>query len=70
MATGTPVACYPVDGPLEVIGKSGGGVMSHDLNDAVLKALQISRQEARARAEAFSWGTAAKSFTDYLAPIR
>lgn len=70
MATGTPVACYPVDGPLEVIDKSGGGVMSHDLNDAVLKALQISRQEARARAEAFSWGTAAKSFTDYLVPIR
>lgn len=70
MATGTPVACYPVDGPLEVIGKSGGGVMSHDLNNAVLRALQISRQEARARAEDFSWYAAARSFADYLTPIQ
>lgn len=70
MATGTPVACYPVDGPLEVIGNSGGGIMSNDLKDAVLKALQISRQEARARAEAFSWYVTAKNFVDYLEPIR
>jgi glycosyltransferase involved in cell wall biosynthesis len=70
MATGTPVACYPVDGPLEVIGNSGGGAMSNDLEDAVSKALQISREEARARAEAFSWYAAAKDFIDYLEPIR
>lgn len=70
MATGTPVACYPADGPLEVIGDSDGGVMSHDLKEATMKALQISRQQARARAETFSWLAAAKSFADYLTPIR
>lgn len=70
MATGTPVACYPVDGPLEVIGTSDAGVMSHDLGEATMKALQISRRKARARAEVFSWYSAAKIFSDYLMPIQ
>lgn len=69
MATGTPVACYPADGPLEVIGASDAGVMSHDLSKAATKALQISRQKVRARAEVFSWHSVAKSFANYLTLI-
>lgn len=70
MATGTPVACYPVDGPLEVIGGSDAGVMSHDLREATMKALQITRRKARARAETFSWSAAARCFADYLVPMQ
>jgi glycosyltransferase involved in cell wall biosynthesis len=69
MATGTPVACFPVDGPLEVIGNSNAGVMSDNLAEAVMEALKIPRQHARARAEAFSWRFAAKRFVDHLAPM-
>lgn len=70
MATGTPVACFPVDGPLEVIGDSTAGVMSANLAEAARKALQIPRVQARQRAETFSWEAAAKRFTDYLVPLK
>ncbi|MDT8364489.1 MAG: glycosyltransferase family 1 protein [Nitrosomonas sp.] len=70
MATGTPVACFPVDGPLEVIGESNAGVMSDDLAQATMQALKIPRAQARSRAESFSWETAAKYFTDYLVPFK
>lgn len=69
MATGTPVACFPVDGPLEVIGDSGAGAMLPDLKEAVLSAFEIPREKARERAETFSWGAAAKRFTDHLVPV-
>lgn len=69
MATGTPVACLPVDGPLEVIGASQAGVMSYDLSAATQQALAIPRKYARSRAEAFSWQAAAKYFTEYLVPF-
>ena len=58
MATGTPVAAYPVDGPLEVLGRDNGvnhgGVLDNDLQQACYKALAVPRHEARLRALAFS----------------
>ncbi len=70
MATGTPVAAYPVDGPLEVLGKGDGschgGVMDADLRQATYGALALSRHEARARALDFSWSHAAQLFESYL----
>lgn len=74
MASGTPVAAYPVDGPLEVLGKPDGschgGVMHADLREACFGALAISRQEARLRALDFSWGHAAQLFESYLVAAR
>jgi glycosyltransferase involved in cell wall biosynthesis len=70
MATGTPVACFPVDGPLEVIGNSTAGAMSDNLAEATIQALKIPRTQARARAEAFSWSSAAKCFVEYLTPLK
>lgn len=71
MATGTPVAAYPVDGPLEVLASATasnlGGVMHADLKFATLQALTSSRQGARDRAMDFSWTHAAKLFESYLA---
>lgn len=70
MACGTPVATYPVDGPLEVLcnaeGTSQGGVLNPDLLSAVDKALTVSRYEARQRAVQFSWRNAAKIFENHL----
>jgi glycosyltransferase involved in cell wall biosynthesis len=58
MACGTPVAAFPVPGPLDVIGDSRGGVMHADLRTACLRALDLPRAAARARAETFSWAAA------------
>ena len=76
MATGTPVAAYPVDGPLEVLGRrdergrSLGGAMREDLQQACFAALAVSRHEARTRALDFSWPHATALFTSFLVPAR
>jgi glycosyltransferase involved in cell wall biosynthesis len=76
MATGTPVAAYPVDGPLEVLGRrdeqgrSLGGAMNDDLQQACYAALGVPRHEARARALDFSWSHAAAIFASHLVPAR
>ncbi len=74
MACGTPVAAYPVDGPLEVLGKPDGschgGVMDADLQQAYYGALALPRHEARLRAVDFSWLRAAQLFESYLVTAR
>ena len=73
MASGTPVAAYPVDGPLEVLGtaagQSHGGVMDTDLKAACQAALAVPRHEARARALQFSWAHAASLFEASLVSV-
>ena len=76
MATGTPVAAFPVDGPLEVLGRrdadgrSVGGAMHDDLQQACYAALAVPRHEARARALDFSWSHATAIFAGHLVPAR
>lgn len=69
MACGTPVAAYPVEGPLEVMGTPAkGGVLNGDLAAAWYKALATPRHEARARALDFSWAHASRLFLGHLVP--
>jgi len=69
MACGTPVAAYPVEGPLEVVGTPAkGGVLDKDLTAAWYKALATPRHEARARALDFSWAHASRLFIGHLVP--
>lgn len=74
MATGTPVAAYPVDGPLQVLGQDAGeaqgGVIHADLKQAALLALQVPRLEARTRAMAFGWDEVVQRFLACLVPAR
>jgi len=69
MACGTPVAAFPVAGPIDVIGRSGGGAMHADLREACLQALAIPREKARQRAEQFSWSAATGQILDALQVI-
>jgi glycosyltransferase involved in cell wall biosynthesis len=70
MACGTPVAAFPVDGPLDVVGASDAGVLDRDLASASLKALKIARERARARALSFDWDSVCEQFLGYLVPTR
>jgi glycosyltransferase involved in cell wall biosynthesis len=74
MASGTPVAAYPVDGPLEVLGaheeRTQGGALHADLRQACEAALAVPRHEARARALVFSWAQSARLFESHLVPAR
>jgi glycosyltransferase involved in cell wall biosynthesis len=70
LACGTPVAAFPVTGPMDVIGDSGVGVMDNDLHRACLSALKISCSDARAYAEQFSWAQSVNQFESYLVPFR
>ncbi len=74
MAAGTPVAAYPVDGPLQVLGADAGcvqgGVLHEDLAQAAQRALQLPRAQARDRAMAFGWTEAARVFADHLVEAR
>lgn len=74
MACGTPVAAYPVDGPLEVLGPAdsgtAGGILDADLRHAWYRTLTVPRHEARARALSFSWEQASRQFLDHLVPAR
>lgn len=74
MACGTPVAAYPVDGPLEVLGKDEnrvrGGVLHEDLRQAWYQALAVPRYEAHARALDFSWTQAGQQFLNHVVPTR
>lgn len=77
LACGTPVAAFPVDGPLEVLGRPGragtgslGGAMSDDLQKACFEALATPRHDARERALDFSWPHATELFFRHLVPAR
>src|SRR6476469_8455588 len=70
MACGTPVAAFPVAGPLDVVGASDGGVLDVDLRRAALRALEVPRERARARALEFDWGEVCNQFIGFLVPAR
>ena len=69
MACGTPVAAYPVTGPIDVLGDSTAGAMHEDLQKACMQALTIPRASARAHAEQFSWRAASEQFAHHLQPV-
>jgi glycosyltransferase involved in cell wall biosynthesis len=74
MACGTPVAAFPVDGPIEVLGAhqgaAQGGALHADLLDAWDAAQSIPRHEARLRSLCFSWEEATRRFVTFLVPVQ
>ncbi|TIT12954.1 MAG: glycosyltransferase family 1 protein, partial [Mesorhizobium sp.] len=66
LASGTPVAAYPVTGPIDIVGDGVGGAVSNDLGEAAMKALDVDRAEARQRAMRYSWKACAEMFLDVV----
>lgn len=68
MASGCPVAAYPVTGPIDIVDQ--GGVVAQDLRAAALLALDIPRSAARANALTYSWPACTRQFLSHLRPAR
>jgi glycosyltransferase involved in cell wall biosynthesis len=69
MACGVPVAAYPVQGPLDVIGDSAAGAMNEELTLAIEQALKLDPEVCRARALEHSWDQSVVEFHANLVSI-
>ena len=70
MACGTPVAAYPVTGPIDVVTHAYDGVLDEDLRLAAVAALKIDRNACRLTALSRSWERAAGQFLSHLVRSR
>lgn len=79
LASGLPVAGYPIQGPLDVIGPEGRGVIDdwtqpvgavdESLDAAIAQALTCQRDDCVAYARHFSWEASSAQFLAALAPL-
>jgi glycosyltransferase involved in cell wall biosynthesis len=69
LASGLPVAAFPVPGPRDILTGSGAGALDTDLGAAVKKALTLPAAHCRTVAERFSWKAATEQFLGNLAPF-
>jgi glycosyltransferase involved in cell wall biosynthesis len=69
LASGLPVAAFPVPGPRDILTDSGAGALDLDLGAAVKQALTLPAARCRAVAEQFSWKAATEQFLGNLAPF-
>ena len=70
LACGTPVAAFPVTGPIDVLKDSPAASLQNDLRAACLAALDIPRSVAREEALRNSWEAASRQFESHLRPAR
>jgi len=62
LACGTPVAAFPVPGPLDVVEAGASGVLDEDLARACLAALELDRARCAELAARQSWRASALEF--------
>jgi glycosyltransferase involved in cell wall biosynthesis len=70
LACGTPVAAFPVMGPIDVIADHPIGAIDTDLRRACLRALEMSRETCRSFALERSWENSARQFIGNLAQLQ
>jgi len=66
MASGIPVAAYPVTGPIETVINGVNGYLDSDLRQAALKALTVSPRSCREFAKQYSWKSCSNQFLNNL----
>jgi glycosyltransferase involved in cell wall biosynthesis len=70
LACGTPVAAFPVTGPLDVIADHPVGALDTDLRSACIRALGMSRETCRSFALERSWDNSARQFIGNLSALQ
>ncbi|MGC9386428.1 MAG: glycosyltransferase family 4 protein [Hydrogenovibrio sp.] len=71
IACGTPVAAFPVTGPKDIITPGLNGILSEDLQAAILEAAKLKphAQQIAASIPQYTWEGAAQQFIQHLAYI-
>jgi glycosyltransferase involved in cell wall biosynthesis len=69
LASGVPIAAFPVTGPRDVVGSNPIGILHEDLRRACMEALQISRDACRKFALDYSWENSARQFLGHVCKI-
>lgn len=70
MACGTPVAAYPVSGPLDVVEPGVTGILDNDLVKAIDQCRLLDRQRVYAGSMRWTWEEAWRIFRDNLVPVK
>lgn len=66
MACGTPVAAYPVTGPIDQIQNGVNGFVDEDLSTAVCFALNVDRGSTHLSVRNINWKNSADQFVKYI----
>ena len=69
LASGVPIAAFPVTGPKDVVGDKPIGVLDEDLARACMDALQLSRDACRKFALDYSWENSARQFIGHVRKV-
>jgi glycosyltransferase involved in cell wall biosynthesis len=69
LASGLPVAAFPVPGPIDVVGGAPVGRLYENLAQAAEDSLEISRDACRQYALSFTWETCAETLLGYMVPF-
>lgn len=68
LSCGTPVAAFPVTGPIDVL-TAAVGAMDEDLDTAIAAALKRDRAACAAYGQGFTWEASAGQFLGALVPV-
>ena len=68
LACGTPVAAYPVSGPIDIV-TAEVGLLDPSLTEAIGGALQRDRKVCEAYGRSFTWEQSTTQFLDALVPL-
>ena len=68
MACGTPIAAYPITGPIDIITEKSG-VMDDNIDVAIEKCYALNRNDVFLCSEHFSWKNTTDIFENYLVKI-
>jgi glycosyltransferase involved in cell wall biosynthesis len=69
MASGLPVAAYPVTGPVDVVREGVSGCLDSDLKRAIERALRLDPRRAREQALEYRWENATRQFIGNLVEL-
>jgi glycosyltransferase involved in cell wall biosynthesis len=70
IASGTPVAAYPVTGPRDVVEQGVNGYTDDDLQTAVENALKCNRKKVHDTSKKYTWSACTQTFVDNLTVIK
>ena len=70
LASGVPVAAYPVQGPIDIIENGVTGFLDEDLQKAALAALALKPEACRQAALRYTWEACTRQFLDNLNPLQ